>query len=344
MDGYAVNTKLTPVDAPVAVSQIVTAGDMPEALAPGTAARIFTGGIIPAGADAVIMQEDAKPDGDSVALPQVKVGTNIRRRGQDIVQGTELLAKGQRLTPLAIGLLASVGIAEVPVMRTPSVAIIATGSELLKPGAKPEPNKIFNSNQYMLSSWLESLGCSVTRIGPVADNLDATEKALLKGSECDLIISTGGVSVGDADWIKTALNKVGRLQSWKIAIKPGKPVAYGSVSGKPFFGLPGNPVSAYVTFALVVLPFLRKLLGQNPDLPMRKIPLGFSVDKRSDRTHYMRVQIDSSGCLQPFNNQSSGVLTSLNWAHALAEIPANQTCAVGDKVNTIIINDSLYGS
>jgi len=345
MDGYALY-----IDAPTggekryAISQVINAGHVGTPLLADTVARIFTGAEIPAGANSVAMQENCllSDTGDTVQINATLPGDNIRRRGQDIAEGDQLFAAGHRLTPIDIGLVASVGIAQVPVFRKPKIAILATGDELVEPGGVLGPGQIYNSNRYLLQSALIALGCEVHDLGMVADTLQATENTLLKGLDADLIISTGGVSVGEADFVKTAVANLGVLESWKIAIKPGKPLAFGRIKNTPFLGLPGNPVAVFVTFLLVVKPFIQTLCNNFKPHATRLFPLAFATSKASERTDYVRIKINSEGKVERFANQSSGVLSSVAWADGLAILPAGQTFAIDEKVDVILLNDHLF--
>jgi molybdopterin molybdotransferase len=350
MDGYAVRTsEIAGEGVPLPVSQRIAAGSAAEPLAPGSAARIFTGASIPPGADAVVMQEDAQPAGEQlVRIMRVpSVGQWIRRSGEDVAKGAVILAKGERLTPAAAGLAAGIGLDKVPVARRPRVALFSTGDELVMPGEVPpeqmRPGAIYNSNRFFLSALLRRLGCEVTDYGIVPDRRDATVEALRNASrEHDLILTSGGVSVGEEDHIKPAVQSLGSLDLWQIAIKPGKPFAYGKVAGAHFMGLPGNPVSSFVTFLLLVRPFLLKLQGARQLAP-KAVPLTAHFDwPRADkRREFLRVRRDEEGGLALFANQSSGVLTSAAWADGLVDNPPAHPIRRGDAVAFISLAELL---
>jgi molybdopterin molybdotransferase len=340
MDGYAVNTRsLEANDYRLSVSQRVAAGYTPEPLAPNSAARIFTGAEVPEGADAVVMQEQCTLHGNMVHLPtSVKAGQNIRRGGQDIQSGAEILSQGIRLQPQHLGLIASIGIRHVPVFKRLKVAVLSTGDELLEPGEPASPGKIYNSNRYALSGLIGALGMEFVDLGIVADTAQATEAALRQAaSEADCIITSGGVSVGEEDHVKPAIERLGKLDLWKVAIKPGKPIALGEVLGVPLIGLPGNPVSAFVTFCLFARPFLLKYQGVKNILPRAgRFKADFEKNNRSIRTEYLRAQLvtgdDGDTLVRIFENQSSGVLTSTCWAHGFAILPPEETISRGESI------------
>lgn len=357
MDGYAVrSTELAahPVGL-FDISQRIPAGSVPQALQPGTVARVFTGAMIPAGADAVVMQEQTELVGNQVRFThQPKSGEFIRRAGEDIQTGQIILEAGMRLTPQALGLAASVGQAQVKVAARLKVAVFFTGDELAMPGEPLKPGALYNSNRFVLRALLENLGCEVTDLGIVPDSLEATRSALRQAAQSsDLIITSGGVSVGEEDHIKPAVEAEGRLNLWQIAIKPGKPLAFGKVNkpaGAPafFVGLPGNPVSSFVTFLMFVRPFILRLQGM-PEaqcapqaLPMRaefSWPPGNKIEKR---TEFLRVQQQADGSLQRFTNQGSGVLTSTVWGSGLVENPSGNQIKPGDVVRYLPFAQLLY--
>ncbi len=345
MDGYAVRSADVPeVGVKLPVSQRIPAGSMGHVLAVGSAARIFTGAPVPPGADAVIMQELCSVDGASVIINQVpKRGANIRRAGEDIRSGAEVLSAGTRMSPQAMGLAASVGIAALPVFRRLRVALFSTGSELAMPGEPLKPGGIYNSNRFQLLGLLQQIGCEVTDLGIVEDTLVATRAALRRGAEGhDLILTSGGVSVGEEDHVKPAVLAEGRLDLWKIAIKPGKPLAWGQVGTAAFIGLPGNPVACYVTFLMLVRPYLRKCQGCNQAQP-RGLPLtaGFDWPKADDRREFLRARIDENGAATIYANQSSAVLTSTHWADGLIDNPPGQTISAGDTVRFLPFSELL---
>lgn len=345
MDGYAVRVA-DAAQPTLPVAGVIYAGAAPGVLAPGTAQRIFTGAPLPAGADAVVIQEDVQRSDDRITIEPaviVRAGDNIRRAGEDIGIGSCLLSRGQRLRAADIGLLAAVGIAQVAVNACLRVGLLCTGDELLEPGDAPQPGKIYNSNRYLLAALLRELGCEVIDAGIVVDELVATQDALQSLSQqADLVISTGGVSVGDADFVKQAVLALGTLDVWKIAVKPGKPLAFGQVCGKPFFGLPGNPVSAFVTFLLFVRPFLQIAQGCTVQ-PPRTVPAvaGFVWPKAGKREEYLRVSLqraDNALVAMALPNQGSGVLSSVSRADALLRVPVGHTFAVGDSVECLLLD------
>jgi molybdopterin molybdotransferase len=357
MDGYAVRaTDCASADAVLPIAQRIPAGHVGAELAAGTAARIFTGALIPPGADAVVMQEMcellASEAGDSVRIKHApKSGEWIRRRGEDIEAGSVILPAGTRLRAQELGLAASVGLADLPVLRRPRVAVFFTGDELAMPGEPLKPGAIYNSNRYTLRGLLENLGCEITDYGIVPDTLQATRDTLRAAARGhDLIITSGGVSVGEEDHIKPAVEAEGRLNMWQIAVKPGKPLAFGEVrrgeaaeESAFFLGLPGNPVSSFVTFLLFVRPFLLKLAGATAVEP-QSFPLRADFDwTRPDRRNeFLRVRINAAGGLDLFPNQGSGVLTSTVWADGLIDVAPGQAIAKGDMLRFIPFNQMLY--
>ena len=345
MDGYAVRCADVPaagVELPVA--QRIPAGAFGVPLAAGTAARIFTGAPVPEGADAIVMQEDCEAlDGDRVRVNAVPAqGQWIRRAGEDITRGAEVLAAGTRLTPAELGLAASIGLGTLQVARRPRVALFSTGDELVMPGDVPpaqmKPGAIYNSNRFFLRAMLLRLGCEVSDLGIVPDRREATVAALREAAQGhDLILTSGGVSVGEEDHIKPAVERLGTLQLWQIAMKPGKPFAYGQIphagGSAHFMGLPGNPVSSFVTFGLLVRPFLLRLQGVRDVAPKAiAANAGFDWPRADKRREFLRVRQGADGTLELFPNQSSGVLTSAAWADGVVDNPAGQTIARGDTV------------
>ena len=349
MDGYAVHSAdCLDVDALLPVSQRVPAGislNGLRPLEPGTVARIFTGAPIPPGADAVVMQEHCEPQAatDNAAAgvrikAQPRPGEWIRRRGEDVTAGAVVLQRGERLGPAALGLAASIGFDKLMVAPRVRVALFSTGDELVMPGdvapADMLPGAIYNSNCFFLRTLLQRLGCQVTDMGIVPDRLDATKNALREaGAAHDLILTSGGVSVGEEDHIKPAVQSLGELKLWQIAIKPGKPFACGRIGAAHFIGLPGNPVSSFVTFLLLVRPFLLKLQGA-ADVAMKPVAVRADFDwPRADkRREFLRVRQNDHGGLDLFANQSSGVLTSTVWGNGLVDNPPGQLIARGDSV------------
>lgn len=339
MDGIAFCHADLPASGELRISQRIAAGHVPAPLQKNTAARIFTGAILPAGADTVAMQENCEFFADSVRLKDIPaVAANVRPAGQDVQKGTTIVQAGARIDAAAAGLLASTGLADVPVYKRLRVAVLATGDELLEPGEAWRSGCIYNSNRPLLAALLSGWGCEVVDLGRVADSLAATEAALQKAvaEKVDVIISSGGVSVGEEDHVKAALQRLGRLDFWKIAIKPGKPVAMGDIGGIPFMGLPGNPQSVFITALLLARPFLLARQGQQNIRPHAfALPAGFSREKAADRREYVRVQIRSSASgpvLQLHPQQSSGALMSSVWADGLALLEAGASFEAGQAI------------
>lgn len=344
MDGYALNiADLKGAETELLVSQRVPAGTPPRPLDSGTCARIFTGAEIPQGANAVVMQENVSVQGDyAVFAEDVPLGNNIRRAGQDIQKGDPVLQAGIRLQPADLGMLASVGLSEVKVYKRLKVAILSTGDELVEPGSVLGPGQIYNSNRYILTGLLQNLGMDAVDLGCVQDTHEATINALEQAAaSADAIISTGGVSVGEEDHVKSCVEQLGALDMWKIRIKPGKPVAYGHVKGTPFIGLPGNPTSTLVTFCLLARACLLKLQGAEFTPPLEvSLPAGFERSRAIQRQEYLRVRY-VDGQLQPFANQSSGVLKSASWAHGIAVVPPHTEIKPGDMVGFMPFSELL---
>jgi molybdopterin molybdotransferase len=350
MDGYAVRTADTAtVGQILKIAQRIPAGSVGTQLEPGTVARIFTGAPVPPGADAVVMQEDCVIPEGATGQVQVNIaptsGQWIRRRGEDLTAGKTALTAGTFLRPQELGVAASAGLTHLKVKRRVNVAAFFTGDELALPGEPLKPGGIYNSNRDTLLACLKSLGCDATDLGIVPDRLDATRQALRKASkDHDLIITSGGVSVGEEDHIKPAVTAEGRLDLWQIAIKPGKPLAFGAVrkSDEPkdgeawFIGLPGNPVSSFVTFLLFVRPFILKLQGRETKPPQSYLMRAdFDWLKADRRNEFLRVKINAEGGLDLFPNQSSGVLTSASWGDGLLDCPPGQPIQNGDLVKYI---------
>ena len=333
MDGYA----LCLADwqgEPLAVSQQVFAGQAPAPLARGTCARIFTGAPLPAGADTVEMQENVtvQADGRVRFREALRVGKNVRPRGQEAVVGETLLDAGTRLGPVELGVAASVGVAELRVRRRPRVALLSTGDELVEPGRPLGAGQIYNSNRALLAAWLERLGCAVEDAGILPDDLALTRARLAELAGADLILSTGGVSAGEADFLGQLLREEGELALWKLALKPGKPLTCGSYAGTPLIGLPGNPASTLVAFALLARPYLLRRLGVARVEPLRfAVPAGFAWPKAGTRREFLRARLEE-GRAVPHANQSSGVLRSAAWADGLVEIREGTTLAEGEAV------------
>lgn len=352
MDGYALRcSDVEHLGSTLRVTQRIPAGSHGQPLYPGEAARIFTGAPIPPGADAVVMQEHVSVDAvqpEAITINQtVSKGQWIRRAGEDVSLGAVILPKGCRLQPSGLGLAASIGRAELVVVRKPRVALLSTGDELIMPGrvapADMKPGTIYNSNRFFLRALLQRAGCEVTDLGIVPDQLQATMDALGQASlEHDLILSSGGVSVGEEDHVKPAVQALGALNVWQIAMKPGKPLAFGwinkpaSVTSQPpcyFLGLPGNPVSSFVTYLCVVRPFLLALQGGvERDPGPYRLPIHFDWPRPDKRREFLRVRRNANGGLDLFPNQSSGVLTSAVWGDGLADVAPGQVLRQGDMV------------
>jgi molybdopterin molybdotransferase len=339
MDGYAVRSAdIVTAGAVLPVLQRIAAGYTGTALTPGTAARIFTGAPLPAGADAVVMQELCDRQGENVIInTRVEAGENVRRAGEDIAQGADVLVAGSRLRPQELGLLASIGTGVVPVSRRLKVATFFTGDELVEPGAALAPGQIYNSNRYTLKGLLTTLDCDIIDLGLVPDTLEATVDTLQQAALlADVVITSGGVSVGEEDYVRLALQQLGELTMWRIAMKPGKPVAFGRIGETLFMGLPGNPVSVFVTFLLFARPLLLKLQGAGDVNPIvLRVRSGF--DRAAvNRQEYLRVRLQqgSRGSelgLHP--RQGSGVLSSASWADGLAVMKIGDAVAVGDMLD-----------
>jgi len=375
MDGYAVRlADLSHGDRRLPVSQRIPAGHAPQPLAAGTAARIFTGATVPPGADAVVMQEQTETAGDEVTLLHTpKAGEWITQQGADIRRGAVILPAGTRLTPQALGLAASVGCAQLNVVRRVKVAVFFTGDELTMPGEALKPGAIYNSNRFTLRSLLDKLGCEVTDYGIVPDQLGTTRATLRDAArEHDLILTSGGVSVGDEDHVKPAVEAEGRLAMWQIAMKPGKPLAFGAVrrataavtatgadtphthapqqgaaAAQPaseafFIGLPGNPVSSFATFLLFVRPFVLRLAGVRTVTPRAlSLRADFTQPKAERRNEFLRARVNAAGGLDLFPNQSSAVLTSTVWGDGLIDNPPNHAISAGETVRFIPFSDLL---
>lgn len=350
MDGYVIRLSdlNTNDETTLRVSQRIPAGTVGEVLEQGTAARIFTGAPIPEGADAVVMQERCEQDGDNVTIrADVKLGDHIRKAGEDIQSGTVVLEAGKRLLPQDVGLIASVGIATVDVVRRPRVAIFSTGDELVAPGDKLGPGQIYNSNRFILTGLLQILGCEIIDLGNVPDLMDATREALQSAAKnADLIMTTGGVSVGEEDYVKAAIDELGSVDMWKVAMKPGKPVAFGQLGDAAFLGLPGNPVSVFATFCLFARPFILRLQGINDVLPRRmQVTADFDWPHAGPRREFVRARVQTNdqgvtlATLYP--SQGSGVLTSTVWANGLVEIAEHVTVKKGDSVTWLDFSELL---
>ncbi|MBK6638348.1 MAG: molybdopterin molybdotransferase MoeA [Rhodocyclaceae bacterium] len=361
MDGYAVRSAdITSAGVRLPVSQRIAAGSVGEPLLPGTAARIFTGAPVPSGADAVVMQERCVLNADGVQLNHVpQAGDNVRRCGEDIAPGQVVLAAGTRLGPAHLGVAASVGAATLTVRKRLRVALFSTGDELVMPGESLRPGAIYNSNRYTLHALLSELGCSVSDLGIVPDELEATRAVLREAAHGhDLILTSGGVSVGEEDHVKAAVEAEGQLDLWKLAIKPGKPLAYGQVHRQvgagntaivpvqaAFIGLPGNPVSSFVTFVMLVRPFILAAMGAHEAAaPPRRMTAAFEwprAGKSEARREFLRARIGADGRLKLYPSQGSGVLTSCVWADGLVDNPPGHKIQPGDTVDFLPFSEWL---
>lgn len=359
MDGYAVRSaEVAQAGTALPVSQRIPAGQVGTALQVGTVARIFTGAPLPPGADAIVMQEDCTVLDDGRvrfdAVPQP--GQFVRRAGQDIALGSTALQAGLRLTPAALGLAASLGLAQLPVARRPRVALFSTGDELALPGSiAPQdlpPGHIFNSNRYVLASLLQRWGCEVVDGGILPDDRAATHAALAQAAkDCDLLVTSAGVSVGEEDHVRPVVEQLGALSLWKIAMKPGKPFAFGHLrrsGGDPaagrahFIGLPGNPVSSLITALVLLRPFVLALQGASVvQPPAHWLTADFEITQRDSRREFLRVRRNAAGQLELFANQNSGVLTSTVWAEGLVDNPAQTLIARGDRVRFLPFSELL---
>ena len=347
MDGYAVRAlDCASGAASLPVSQRIAAGHVGQPLQPGTAARFFTGALIPDGADCVVMQEQCTLNDGVVTIDHLpQAGEWVRRQGEDIRAGSVILEAGRRLRSQEMGLAASVGLARLPVLRKLRVALFSTGDELAMPGQPLPPGAVYNSNRFTLRGLLENLGCEIHDLGIVPDTLEATRAVLRQAAQGgDLIITSGGVSVGEEDHIKPAVEAEGRLTMWQIAVKPGKPLAFGEVEQAFFVGLPGNPVSSFVTFLLFVRPFILRLQGVTGSVAPRsyRLAAAFERAKADRRNEFLRAKINDDGELELFANQSSGVLTSTVWGDGLIDCPPGLSIARGDLLRFIPFNELLY--
>jgi len=348
MDGYAVRHQDINDLSELPVVQRIPAGTYGQPLIPGTAARIFTGAPVPEGADTVIMQEMIIREGDMIRVNgDINAGSNIRRAGEDIRSGDEIIGSGTRLHPQHIGLAASTGIDKLIVKRNLRVAFFTTGDELTMPGRALQDGKIYNSNRYLFKGLLEKMGCEAIDLGNIADQYDATCDALkTAAAKADLILSSGGVSVGEEDYVKKALEDMGSLDLWKIAVRPGKPLAFGNVNGVPFIGVPGNPVSLFVTFSIFVRPFILRSMGVSDVSPVEyKVAAGFDWEHPDKRAEYMRARLvtndDGHMVVNVYPSRSSGVLRSVTWADGMVVINPEQRLTKGDSVRYIPFS-SLY--
>lgn len=348
MDGYAVRAAECHTGQPLLVSQRIAAGHMGEPLQIASAARIFTGAPIPPGADAVVMQEHCTVDGNTIHIQRpVKSGDNIRRAGEDIMAGAEILPLGTRIGAAHMGLAASVGLATLPVYRRLKVASFSTGDELAQPGAALQPGQIYNSNRYTLTGLVQALGCDWIDLGAIPDTLNDTVATLQRAATlADVIITSGGVSVGEEDHVKAAVSQLGTIDLWKVAMKPGKPLAFGRIGEADFIGLPGNPVSAFATFSLFARPFLLKRMGATQLRPtVYRVRAASEWLKSGERREFLRgrtrVADDGELEVQLYPNQSSGVLNSTVWANGFVDLEIGQTIRIGDMVRFIPFSEVL---
>ena len=337
MDGYAVDSADTITTNIFPVTQRIAAGNTATALIKGSVARIFTGAMLPEGANAVVMQEDTTQLSDNriQCTSIIHSGLNVRRLGSELTQGQSLLTGGTRLTPAALSLCASVGIHQLSTFRPLNIALLTTGSELVNPGHPLQTGQTYNSNQYLLGALLREHGFEVTAMGIVADNLQSTIDTLRTAAQYDVIISTGGVSVGEEDHVRHAVQTLGHIDAWRVKMKPGKPFAYGKVGEIPFFGLPGNPVSAFSTFHLFVLPTLQRLQGLK-ERPITPLPVMAEFDfNASPRREYLRARLvaeDQQLKATIFSNQNSSVIASVQWADGFAVIQEDKRVHSGDII------------
>jgi molybdopterin molybdotransferase len=337
MDGYAFcYADALKSDFKLPLSQRIPAGVAPAALTPLTIARIFTGAEIPAGADTVAMQENCTEQDGIVAIGgTVTVAANIRRKGQDIQTGQTILTAGTKLRAQEMGLLSSVGIKTIDVFKPLKVAIFSTGDELVEPGEILNPGQIYNSNRATLTGLIQSLGMSLIDLGTVPDNLEATQAVLQKAAaQGDLILSAGGVSVGDEDYVKDAVANLGSIDFWRVAIKPGKPLAFGQIEGTPFIGLPGNPASVFVTFMILARPFLFASQGLKTVLPQPLKAIAQFAKSAEKREVYLRARLTDAG-VEIYPNQSSGVLSSACWGEVFVKQQSGQSIEIGDLVDVL---------
>lgn len=347
VDGYAVRAGDLSGEGHLPVSGRVAAGEAPGSLQPGTAVRIFTGSEIPSGADSVVMQERVTvADGGITVNAPVSEGQNIRRQGQDLTKGELALAKGTKVRPQEMGLLGSMGVARVEVYAKLKVAILTTGDELVDPGQPLGPGQIYNTNRFTMLGLLAKAGCDVVLCETLADTRDATRGTLRRAAaEADLIITSGGVSVGEEDHVRAVLEESGNLSLWRMAIKPGKPLAFGAVSDTPVLGLPGNPAAVLVTFLVVGMPFIRTCQGRTGVRGHgERLPAAFSTEKPSVRREYVRARKgagDTGPVISAYPNQSSGVLSSACWADGLAVVPENDTVDQGALVTYYSFSELL---
>lgn len=346
VDGYALRHEDLKHNSTLRISQRIPAGHAPDKLEPGTAARIFTGANIPEGANCVVMQENTSLSEDQKWVTisgQTGLNQNIRPKAQDIQAGTRILSKGLKLSPQRIGLIASTGVARLKVYKMLKVAIFSTGDEIVEPGSTLKAGQIYNSNRYLLDGFLKALGMEVFDLGRIPDKLEDTMNALKKASRsADVVITTGGASVGEEDYVQSAIRQLGQIDFWKVAIKPGKPVMLGEIDNTPILGLPGNPGAVFVTFMILARPFLRHMQGHKTiQLKPFRLPINFSIKKAGIRREFLRVIRNDENQLELHPNQSSGMLSSASWADGLAVIMEHTTPQKGEYVDYLPF-DSLF--
>ena len=350
MDGYALNTSDVAIDGKTSlpVSQRIAAGDTGQVLKPGTAARIFTGAPIPPGANAVIMQEQVEAVSDAIEFDvKPAESQNIRPAGNDIKNGDKILNQGSFLRPQELGLAASIGLESLSVFKKIRVGIFFTGDELVEPGEPLAPGKIYDSNRYTLHGMLQKLGCEIVDLGLVGDTLEATKAAMLEATgKADLVVTCGGVSVGEEDHVRIAIEQLGDLHLWRLKIKPGKPLAFGKINQTPFVGLPGNPVSVFATFMLFVSPIIKTMQGRHWEKPVAMpITAGFDWPKPDSRREFLRARLEQDESLglvaRIYPKQDSGVLTSTAWAKGFVEISEGATVKKGDSVDYLAFSEFL---
>jgi molybdopterin molybdotransferase len=350
MDGYAVRTRdIGPEEVSwLPVDQQIPAGHLGSELAPGSAARILTGAPIPSGADAVVKQEVCSLRNGRVGIPlNVQQGANIRPRGEDIRSATVVLGQGMRLGPPEIAIAAALGLTQLPVFRKPRVAVLSTGTEVVEPGHPIGEGQIYDSNRYALIALIKAVGCDAIDCGHLPDDLGLTRQGMLAACNgADLVLTSGGVSVGDEDHVRHAIEAEGTLHAWRIAIKPGKPVAFGSIAETPVIGLPGNPGAAFVTFLMLVRPFLKCMQGHQPTRREGfRMAAGFAVSSSRTRRRYLRARVDLDDAGVPrvvlSDKQGSAILTTLSWADGLADIPEGETVEPGQLVNFLPFSELL---
>ena len=344
MDGYAIRASDLDSTNSLPIDQRIQAGDEPKTLIRNTTARIFTGAEIPSGADTVVMQENCIVDSNLVSFNEtILAGSNIRRQGQDIASGSVVVKKGQRLRAQELGLLASIGLTKANTYQPLKIAIVNTGNELIEPGQALKKGQIYNSNRFLLDGILNGWGFDVTHCEIVADNFSSTKEALKKISQSnDIVITTGGVSVGEEDHIKPAVEALGAIDLWKVAIKPGKPFAFGHIQDTPFIGLPGNPASVFATLLILARPFLLKQQGLNADnWQANVLNSTANFDKKiSNREDYLRARY-SDGKVDIYPNQSSGVLSSASWGNCFVKQSVGETIRQNQNASILLYSDLL---